>query len=100
MEHVSNVSSQSGADRLAQLRLAQSEAQTHPVAPPSTAEPRADEAEISELGRILGQAHEQPGIRADKVAAARLALQENEELFITERLGPTIDSVIAELDDA
>ena len=58
---------------------------------------RQDQAEISELGKILGMAHDLPDVRAEKVAQARIAIEQNETQFIQDRLGVTVDRLIDEV---
>jgi hypothetical protein len=61
------------------------------------ADTSVDQAEISDLGLLLERAHDTPGIRADRVAEARQALEQNEQAFIDERLQQTIDRLMDEL---
>ena len=66
-----------------------------PVAAP--VDSPVDKAEISDLGRLLERAHHMPGIRADRVAEVRQAIQQDEQAFIDERLQQTIDRLMDEL---
>lgn len=63
----------------------------------ATAAEAVDRADISELGRLLALADEQSDIRADKVAAMRSAIAQDEERFVKERLDGTVNRLIDEL---
>ena len=56
-----------------------------------------DEASFSELGQLLSQAGDDSGIRADRVADVRAALERDEEQFVRERLDQTVQRIQAEL---
>ncbi len=58
---------------------------------------RGDQVELSEVGRLLSAAQNVPDVRADKVAAVRSALKQDEGQFIRDRLDATVDRLIESL---
>lgn len=96
MNEITNVGNHVKAERLQSPILDKQGTRKTDGGPPARSEP-VDQAEISELGRLLGLAKELPDIRAEKVAAARLAIGRDEEQFVKDRLEGTVNRLIDEL---
>jgi ribosome assembly protein YihI (activator of Der GTPase) len=102
MEHISHIGKDafSAPQRLPAVspETAVPAARRHADQPPAVpADKPVDQAEISALGLLLERAHDTTGIRADRVAEARQAIEQNEQAFIDERLQQTIDRLMDEL---
>ena len=79
------------------VQVQQSHAEPTPGATRSaSATVGVDEASFSELGQLLSQAGDDSGIRADRVADVRAALERDEEQFVRERLDQTVQRIQAE----
>lgn len=56
-----------------------------------------DEASFSQLGQLLSKVGDASGIRTDRVAAIRAALERDPEQFVRERLEQTVQGIQGEL---
>ncbi len=97
MNDISNI-----ALRLLPTEAAHRQPPTEPVSPnPQTLDTPGsrplDSANFSELGQMLSAAADQPGIRHAKVAELRALIEQNEDGFISARLGQTAQRVLEEL---
>lgn len=63
----------------------------------STVDGEVDSAEFSDVGQLMGVAHETADVRADKVAAVKLAIEQDVDTFIEERLDLTVDLLSNEI---
>lgn len=63
----------------------------------ATIESLVDEAEFSELGQLMGLASDIPDVRVDKVAEAKIAIEQDVDQFIQDRLEGTVDRLIDDL---
>jgi len=98
MDHISNVSSHLQADKLqvpTTKKISGSEEGSSEK--PASQNQLVDQAEFSELGKLLGEARDLPDIRAEKVAEMRAALELDEEKFINDRLEGTLDALVEDL---
>jgi anti-sigma28 factor (negative regulator of flagellin synthesis) len=96
MERIGHIGSHYGAEALIPAKLdpaQQREAQNGQT----TGQLKGDQADISEMGRVLAQAHDDPGVRADRVSAVRQAIEEDPEGFIRERMNTTINRLVDDL---
>lgn len=96
MNQISHLGEPTSAEQVSRTAQHQRGKATVPTRAAERSE-QVDRADISDVGKLLSRARELPDVREEKVVATRLAIQQDPEQFIRERLDITVDRLMKEL---